>query len=67
MFAEKQLLFIVRPHTDDFNRLDIAKDLVDLTKTAALNPRRVDAGVRPLSQLLERLLHAISIPVLLLP
>ncbi len=28
-FAEKRLLFIVRPHTDDFNRLYIIKDLVD--------------------------------------
>ena len=25
----KRLLFMVRPHADDFNRLDIIKDLVD--------------------------------------
>jgi len=28
-FAEKLLLFIVSPHTDDLNRLHIIEDLVD--------------------------------------
>jgi len=43
MFAEKRLLFIMGPHTNNLNRLHIIQDLVD-NSMLDIDPPRTSAG-----------------------